>query len=50
MHLEFTTGQTQTAVSLMPRHLDDCLRELILINQKKDAIDILEWRLDYFNG
>ncbi|ARJ71124.1 type I 3-dehydroquinate dehydratase [Latilactobacillus sakei] len=50
MHLEFTTGQTQTAVSLMPRHLDDCLRELILINQKKDAIDILEWRLDYWQA
>lgn len=48
MHLEFTTGQPQTAVSLMPRHLDDCLRELTLINQKKEAIDILEWRLDYW--
>lgn len=48
MTLHVGTGQTQTAVSLMPRNLDDCVREMALVEQKQAAIDILEWRLDYW--
>lgn len=48
MPFELQPRQAQTAVSLMPRNIAECLSELVLVQQKKGAIHLLEWRLDYW--
>lgn len=48
MSRHFNTRHPQTAISLMPRNLNNSNYEITLVQQKIAAIDILEWRLDYW--